>query len=105
MTRRYVVPQFATLLSAIALACTGHQVVPTNDSQSTTQQSPPGVAANSQSENLPPDATMAPSRLANSPRHGEFVTIPTGNGDSLRTWIVYPERSTKAPVILVVHEI
>src|SRR3979411_912959 len=29
----------------------------------------------------------------------------TGGGDSLRTWVVYPERSTKAPVVLVVHEI
>jgi carboxymethylenebutenolidase len=33
------------------------------------------------------------------------VTIRTGDGDSLRAWVVYPERSTKAPVVLVVHEI
>jgi carboxymethylenebutenolidase len=33
------------------------------------------------------------------------VTIRTGGGDSLRAWVVYPERSTKAPVILVVHEV
>jgi carboxymethylenebutenolidase len=31
--------------------------------------------------------------------------IRTGGGDSLRAWVVYPERSTKAPVVLVVHEI
>jgi len=31
--------------------------------------------------------------------------IHTGNGDSLHTWVVYPERSTKAPVVVVVHEI
>jgi carboxymethylenebutenolidase len=33
------------------------------------------------------------------------VTIRTGAGDSLRAWVVYPERSSKAPVVLVVHEI
>jgi carboxymethylenebutenolidase len=31
--------------------------------------------------------------------------IRTGDGDSVRAWIVYPERTTKAPVVLVVHEI
>ncbi|HJQ19779.1 MAG TPA: dienelactone hydrolase family protein [Gemmatimonadaceae bacterium] len=30
--------------------------------------------------------------------------IPTG-GDSVRAYVVYPERATKAPVVLVVHEI
>jgi carboxymethylenebutenolidase len=31
--------------------------------------------------------------------------IRTGNGDSVRAWVVYPERSTKAPIVLVVHEV
>jgi carboxymethylenebutenolidase len=31
--------------------------------------------------------------------------IRTGPGDSVRAWIVYPERSTKAPVVVVIHEI
>jgi carboxymethylenebutenolidase len=31
--------------------------------------------------------------------------IRTAEGDSIRAWVVYPERSTKAPVIVVVHEI
>ena len=54
---------------------------------------------------LPPDAAGAPARLAASPRHGEYVTIRTGGADSLRAWVVYPQRSTKAPVVVVVHEI
>lgn len=54
---------------------------------------------------LPPGADQAEERLAASPRHGEWVTIPAGDGDSLRAWVVYPERSTPAPVVLVVHEI
>ncbi|HEV7994388.1 MAG TPA: dienelactone hydrolase family protein [Gemmatimonadaceae bacterium] len=31
--------------------------------------------------------------------------IRTGPSDSVRAWVVYPERSTKAPVVVVVHEI
>ncbi|MGI9089861.1 MAG: dienelactone hydrolase family protein, partial [Gemmatimonadaceae bacterium] len=54
---------------------------------------------------LPPDAAHAVARLNASPRHGEYVMIRTAKGDSLRAWIVYPERSTKAPVVVVVHEI
>ena len=57
------------------------------------------------SRSLPPDAEHAVARLNASPRHGQYVMIPRANGDSLRAWIVYPERSTKAPVVVVVHEI
>jgi carboxymethylenebutenolidase len=31
--------------------------------------------------------------------------IRSGGGDSIKAWVVYPERSTKAPVVIVVHEI
>jgi carboxymethylenebutenolidase len=31
--------------------------------------------------------------------------IRTGPSDSVKAWVVYPERSSKAPVVLVVHEI
>jgi carboxymethylenebutenolidase len=31
--------------------------------------------------------------------------IRTGPLDSVRAWVVYPQRSTKAPVVVVVHEI
>lgn len=54
---------------------------------------------------LPPDAEHSLARLNVSPRHGEWVMIPTTRGDSLRAWIVYPERSTRAPVVIVIHEI
>jgi carboxymethylenebutenolidase len=54
---------------------------------------------------LPADAAGAAARLSASPRHGEWAMIRTGDGDSLHTWIVYPERSTNAPVVVVVHEI
>jgi carboxymethylenebutenolidase len=68
---------------------------------STASTAAAGVA---QDPTLPADAAGAPARLAASPRHGEWVMIDAG-GDSIRAWIVYPERSTAAPVVLVVHEI
>ncbi|MBB4638093.1 carboxymethylenebutenolidase [Longimicrobium terrae] len=52
-----------------------------------------------------PGAAEAPARLAASPRHGEWVMVRTESGDSLRAWVVYPERRDRAPVIVVVHEI
>lgn len=54
---------------------------------------------------LPADAKSAAARLAASPRHGEWAMVPVAGHDSMRAWVVYPERSTKAPVVVVVHEI
>ncbi|MBA2686802.1 MAG: dienelactone hydrolase family protein [Gemmatimonadaceae bacterium] len=63
------------------------------------------VAAAAPVNSLPADEAGALARLTASPRHGEWVTIRTGAQDSIRAWVVYPERKTKAPVVLVVHEI
>jgi carboxymethylenebutenolidase len=54
---------------------------------------------------LPAGAPEARARLAASPRHGEWALVPAGGGDSVRAWVVYPERADRAPVVLVVHEI
>jgi carboxymethylenebutenolidase len=54
---------------------------------------------------LPPDAELALSRLAESPRHGEWIDYDAGNGDMVTAWVVYPERSGAAPVMVVIHEI
>jgi carboxymethylenebutenolidase len=54
---------------------------------------------------LPASAEEAQARLAASPRHGEWAIVHTSPTDSVRAWVVYPERSTPAPVIVVVHEI
>jgi carboxymethylenebutenolidase len=52
---------------------------------------------------LPAGATTVSQRLSTSPRHGEWAMIRTGD-DSVRAWVVFPERATKAPVVIVVHE-
>ena len=64
----------------------------------------PSAGSVPQSAALPADAENARARLSASPRHGEWVMISAGV-DSVRAWIVYPERKTKAPVVVVVHEI
>lgn len=55
---------------------------------------------------IPPAEAGAEAALASSPRHGEFVYIDIPGSDTkLYTWIVFPERPEKAPVVLVIHEI
>ena len=53
---------------------------------------------------LPAGANDAVQRLASSPRHAEWVMVRTGS-DSVRAWVVYPERRQRAPVVVVIHEI
>ncbi len=47
----------------------------------------------------------AKAMLAKSPRHGEFVTVPEASGRKLQVWVVYPQVKTKAPVVVMIHEI
>lgn len=56
-------------------------------------------------QELPADEAGAIERLDASPRHGEWVTYEAGGGDEVTAWVVYPERSDPAPVIIVIHEI
>jgi carboxymethylenebutenolidase len=66
-------------------------------------------ASNGQREQTPagtaPSATNAQERLAASTRHGEWVMVKTSATDSVRAWLVYPERRENAPVVVVIHEI
>jgi carboxymethylenebutenolidase len=65
-------------------------------------QSMPAHSMNN--KDLPPDEAHAKERLNTSPRHGEWVRIKAGDAD-VNSWIVYPERRTKAPVVIVIQEI
>ena len=99
----------ALTVSFLAAACSSTRTVPGSDTHAAGGHAAQSAAASSVSapddRGLPPDAAGAPARLASSPRHSEWAMIRTGDGDSLRVWVVYPQRSTKAPVVLVVHEI
>lgn len=85
-------PPLAAALLALAAAC-APQVAP---GEAPVASTPPTI---------PPGAAEAEARLAASPRHGEWVVIPAGAGDSVRAWVVFPERADRAPVVVVVHEI
>jgi carboxymethylenebutenolidase len=53
---------------------------------------------------LPASGDDAVARLNASPRRGEWVTYDAGGGDRVDAWVVYPQRSDAAPVVVVVHE-
>jgi Dienelactone hydrolase and related enzymes len=97
---------FLSLLAAVYVlaACTTTRANTAGDHSDHESTGVSGVVAVPQNGTLPPAAEEARARLASSTRHGEWVMIPSG-ADSVRAWIVYPERKTKAPVVVVVHEI
>ena len=52
---------------------------------------------------LPPSGEQANERLAASPRTAEWAVIRAGE-DSIRAWVVYPERRENAPVVVAIHD-
>lgn len=87
-------------VAAITIAASGCATAPVPDTAR--QPQPAAVAA---PVAIPASATTVAARLQASPRHAEWAMIRTVAGDSVRAWVAYPERSTNAPVVLVVHEI
>lgn len=65
----------------------------------------PAAALAQPADRLPPSQTTAKQRLETTPRHGEYVDIARGDSVPIRAWISYPERSDKAGVVIIVHEI
>jgi len=64
------------------------------------------VTAEDRTGPIPAAAEAAQQALSQSPRHGEWVEIALpGSQSKLRTWVVYPERKDKAPIVIVIHEI
>ena len=83
------------VLPAAALACGPSRAVAGGEDSASVPQT--AIAAG---------AMEADARLAASPRHGEWAMVKLdGGADSVRAWVVYPERRDRAPVVVVVHEI
>ena len=95
--------QYRAFLAGLAVAGAVTAGVAAFPSSSTARDTSSHTSA-SQPAALPADADNALARLNASPRHGEWATIVNG-ADTVKAWVVYPERSEKAPVVLVVHEI
>ncbi len=51
-----------------------------------------------------PAQDWARAKLDASPRHSEWYDVKNGDR-TVKTFVVYPERKDKAPVVLVIHEI
>src|SRR5712692_2972884 len=64
-----------------------------------------GAPAVERNPNLPPDNDAAREQLAKSPRHGEWVDIKVAGGPAINSFVIYPERKDKRPVVIVVHDI
>lgn len=105
-TPRTVVVGLAMPLVALGCARSANQVSDEHDTHTVAPVASAGsVAVEQPSSALPAGANEAEARLAASPRHAEWAMVRVGTSDSVRVWLVYPERSTKAPVVVVVHEI
>src|SRR6266566_33760 len=65
----------------------------------------PAAAAKPDNPAIPPDNGASADRLKTSPRHGEWVDIKMPSGPAIKSFVVYPERKDKAPVVLVIHDI
>jgi carboxymethylenebutenolidase len=108
---RFVLPPFRPVLGAVLVAASLSACArrsSESDAHADHAMAPRATRATSGSASdagLTAGATDVAARLASSPRHGEWVMIRTGPSDSVKAWVVYPERATKAPVVVVIHEI
>lgn len=90
----------------VVIACSSNQMGNNAaTSQPAASGSTPSTTVATAVQGLPADAEHAMERLNSSPRHGEWATVSRSATDSIRAWVVYPERKTKAPVVIVIHEI
>ena len=100
--RIFVIASFAAIC-ALGLACGSAPEDATAEAEvpaAAAVPTPPPTGA------LPPTEDTALDSLNTSPRHGEWVDVVLPGSDvPVSTWVVYPERSDRAPVVLVIHEI
>ncbi len=102
MRRIHAAPATTLALALLAIGCSRHGDRATSDADIAAAARVGGAP---QQVALPPAGSGAVPALDRSPRHGEWDMIPVAGGDSVRAWVVYPERSDAAPVVIVVHEI
>ena len=92
---RFVLPALCVLITACA-APGPEELAPEPESSPVPAPPPP----------IPPAEETALGALESSPRHGEWVDVEIPGSDvPIRTWVVYPERSDNAPLVVVIHEI
>jgi carboxymethylenebutenolidase len=112
--RRVVLAVAFTLMSAPAFAQTAATpAVDPHAGHAMEQQAAPAAPPAAHNPNLPPTGDLpgadknadATAQLKSSPRHGEWVDIKASSGAPIKSFVVYPERKDKAPVVIVIQEI
>jgi carboxymethylenebutenolidase len=92
------------VVAVVALGCSTGRVPADEHAGHDMGTTATSTAALQQTTGIPASGGTAADRLAKSPRHGEWVAIKVGATDSVMSWVVYPERRDKAPVVIVIHE-
>jgi len=120
--KRYVLALAFVVAASPAFAQThsgaDHGTVDAMVEPSQTQQPAPAAApaaaptTGPRNPNLPPPGDPNPvateqlaTALKSSPRKSEWVDIKGSNGTPIKSFVVYPDRRDKAPVVIVVMEI
>jgi carboxymethylenebutenolidase len=104
MLMRNVLVAAFTLAASPAFAQTAPAVDP-HAGHIMMMEQQPAAAARPDNPEIPPADAASAARLKSSPRHGEWVDIKMSSGTPLKSFVVYPERKDKAPVVLVIHDI
>ncbi|MDE3156357.1 MAG: dienelactone hydrolase family protein [Acidobacteriota bacterium] len=104
MTLRMATPVAAAAVLALVMA--GPAAAQMDHSMHAAMERPPAAAGQmADNPKLPAMEQTARARLDHSPRHGEWDNVTMADGSVVKTWVSYPEVSTKAPVVIVIHEI
>ena len=78
-------------------------VAQTPATQAPAAQAPP--FSRPANDKVPPGIAEAGEELKTSKLKNEWVDIPYAGGPVIKSFVVYPERREKAPVVIVIHEI
>jgi len=95
----------AAVLSALPIAPALAQDVHAGHMMQTPAAQGTAAPAHPRDPSLPPDNDAAKAQLASSPRHGEWFDVDNPGGPKINSYVIYPERKDKAPVVIVVHDI
>jgi carboxymethylenebutenolidase len=91
--------------------CPGLAQEVSKPAQEAVKPAPAPAPAQVEIKGVPVDQSKAEALLKESSRHGECVDVPVAavegaaEAKTIKTWVVYPERADKAPVVIVIHEI
>ena len=96
-----------SIAAGLALVTTSAfaQVAGHDDHAGHMMQAPAAQFTRPANDKVPPGNEQAAEELKTSKLKTEWVNIPYSGGPAIKSFVVYPERREKAPVVIVIHEI